>query len=619
MCGICGLYGDQEEGTAIRMSQTMVHRGPDDSDHYSDGVVSLGHRRLSIVDLSERGRQPMSNEDETIWMVVNGEIYNHKDLRRTLESAGHIFRSSSDSETIIHSYEQYGMGFIHKLRGMFALALYDKKNRLLVLARDPIGKKPLYFYYDGRRLAFASEIKALFAAGVDKSINWRSLSGYLMYQYTVGRETMFQGVNKVLAGEIWTFDGYKLSNKRYWDLQNHNNQHEADYISRLRYTLDEAVKLRMDADVPVGSFLSGGIDSSAVTALAAEHCSGPLHTFSVGFDTFSELPWAKKASEHIGTEHHEIVVTPDMVADCIEKVAWHYDEPVGDAATLNNYFLSQEACKYVKVVVAGEGGDELFGGYQHYRIGSLVRPLYSLPLWARDCGEGLLRLVPHNHLGSKLSRWRHMAMFLLQPSFREAHDYMTQTMNVEETLELSGLGGAAGMILAPHINDRLNQAMAWDCKNLLPEKFLMKADKATMANSVEERLPLLDKEVMELAFTIPSSWKIRNGQEKYVLRRAVANLLPNDLLNRKKQGFGTPVGHWLRHPRIKSMVLDRLNDGELAKGLFRAQPLSRLLKTLDVPEPSGLSSHFTDGAIWTIFALQLWHDTFFEDKTKCAA
>jgi asparagine synthase (glutamine-hydrolysing) len=586
MCGICGVWGEQRDTTVFDMAQTLVHRGPDDSGHYFDGKVSLGHRRLSIVDLSERGRQPMSNEDNSIWLVVNGEIYNHKELRNTLSN--HTFRSNSDSETIIHAYEQYGMQFLNKLRGMFALALYDKPKELLILARDPIGKKPLYVYHDSKRLAFASEIKALL---VDKSINMEALCGYLMYQYTVGRQTMFNGINKVLAGEVWTFDG-KLKIERYWDLQIGES---SSYVRRLRDTLDESVKLRMDADVPVGSFLSGGIDSTAVTAMAAQYCP-KMHTFSVGFDTFSELPWARKASDYIGTEHHEIIVTPDMVADNLDKVAWHYDEPVGDAATFNNFFLAKEARKYVKVVIAGEGGDELFGGYQHYRIGRYIRPVYLIPFLLRFAFSPWLKLIPR-----KLD---HMETVFMQPTFRDAHDYMTQTMNEEEVFELTGLSSYPKMI-----ESLVETPMAWDCKNLLPEKFLMKADKATMANSVEERLPLLDKNVIELAFSIPNDWKV----DKYVLRRAVDHLLPKDLVERKKQGFGTPIGHWLRYPRIKSRVIERLNDGQLSKTLFRAEHLARLLKSLDEPS-KGLQSHFNDGALWTIFMLQTWHDVFFERK-----
>jgi len=609
MCGICGIYGVEDKALIERMVSVLRHRGPDDAGIFTDSGISLGHARLSIIDLSERGRQPMSNENGDIRLSVNGEIYNFIALRTELEKHGHRFSSNSDSETIIHSYEEYGLDFVNKLRGMFALALYDKVNKRLVLARDPIGKKPLYYFYDDGTLIFASEIKAILEAGVKKEVDEVALHAYLAFGHTLGEKTLFKGVKRVLPGHMLVVESGKLAVRKYWDISENIESGSEDYfVGKLRKLLEESTALRMIADVPVGAFLSGGIDSAAIVALARPHVKEEYHTFSLGFETFSELEYASIVSRHLDTTHHELTVSADMVARDLPRIAWYYDEPLGDAAIINNYYLSREARKYVKVVLAGEGGDELFGGYPEYKRSLQFSSLFALPQFTRTIAGNLLNLVPGKGdiytLGDYINR---MGSFFSQSTFERAHLYSRRQMSDAEIGRMSNLNALDIQSLAITTNkmsNPLNKMLALDCKNLLPEKFLMKADKGTMANSVEERLPLLDKEIIEFAFSVPPGLKIKNGQEKYVLRKAVADLLPPKIVNRKKQGFGTPVGAWMSGS-MKEMVYRQLDSGKLVKEFFKPDRIRALLDGFD-KRPTHRAH-----AIWTLFALELWHEVQF--------
>lgn len=613
MCGICGIYGIKDEALVKRMVSSLRHRGPDDSGIYTDDNISLGHARLSVIDLTERGRQPMSNEDGNIWLSVNGEIYNFMKLRAELEKKGHRFYSKADSEVIVHAYEEHGLDFVNKLRGMFALALYDKRQNRLILARDPIGKKPLYYHFDGKLLIFASEIKAILEAGVNREIDEVALYAYLAYQYSLGERTLFKDIKKLPAGNVLILEPAKLSIRRYWDIEENIGQASDNYfIEKLRALLEESVKLRMVADVPVGAFLSGGIDSAAVVALARQYAEDEFHTFSVGFETFSELEYAKIVSQHLNTVHHELLITADMVVQDLPKIAWHYDEPVGDAATINNYYLSREARKYVKVVVAGEGGDELFAGYANYKTNLRYFNLFRLPPQMRKAAKAVLNLTPgKGNIHTAGDRIHRLASFLCQPTFQSAHLYTTTVMSDAEInyltklccLEIDNLAITPSQIMEP-----LNKMLALDCKNLLPEKFLMKADKATMANSVEERLPLLDKQIIEFAFCMPPRLKISHGQEKYILRKAVYDLLPPEIVNRPKVGFGTPLVYWMRQRPLKEMVIDRLSNGELINNYFKKAVINEIINNL---EQGNIDRAYKANVVWTIFALELWYDTYF--------
>jgi asparagine synthase (glutamine-hydrolysing) len=606
MCGICGIYGLENKELVKKMCQTLVHRGPDDQGIYTDSYISLGHRRLSIIDL-ETGHQPIHNEDETVWVILNGEIYNFNELREDLDDK-HDFYTNSDTEVLVHLYEEYGERLVEKLNGMFAFAIWDSIKKKLILARDPIGKKPLYYYWDGEKLIFASEIKAILEAGVKKEIDLDALCAYLAYGYTIGEKTLFNGIKKLLGGHLLTLGNGNQEIKRYWDIKERIvNETEENIIKRLRMLLEKSAEYRMIADVPIGAFLSGGIDSSAIVALTKPLVDYEFHTFSLGFETFSELRYAKIVSDYLNTEHHEIVIDGTIVAHELNKIAWHYDEPLGDAAIINNYFLSKEARKYVKVVIAGEAGDEIFAGYPNYQTNLRYYNLFRV-LFLNKMIEKIISLSP---IKGDIYRNR-IEKFLTtfaQPNFERAHLYSTRGLNNDEInflteFDLDNIDRFA--VYSNNIKNPLNKMLALDCKNLLPEKFLMKADKATMANSVEERLPLMDKNIVDFAFAIPPNLKIKDGQEKYILRMAVKDLLPGEIVKRKKQGFSTPVDNWISKGDLKDTVIQKLSDNELIKRYFKEDKINMMIQNLNYGN--------TDKArtIWTVFALGLWYDVYFE-------
>jgi asparagine synthase (glutamine-hydrolysing) len=612
MCGICGIYGAEDKSLLLKMLSTLKHRGPDGQGVFCDSHISLGHSRLSIIDLSSKGKQPMSNEEGDIWVSVNGEIYNFKTLRAQLQQLGHEFCSDSDSEVVVHAYEEYGTRFLQRLRGMFALAIYDGKTGTMLLARDRLGKKPLYYAIDGGRLIFASEIKAILEAGIAKKINFHALCAYLTFQYSLGLQTLFDGIKKVEAGTFLLCTGGTITSERYWDLYETTptTAREDEIADVLRAMLEESVKLRMIADVPIGAFLSGGIDSSAVVALARPYFSNSdFHTFSLGFETFSELGYARLVSDYLDTIHHEIIISPEDVARDIDRVAWYYDEPLGDAAIINNYYLSEEAKKHVKVVVAGEGGDEIFAGYPEYERGINLYRFYRLPRVFRGIMHPLSRLIPGR--GDICSRsnpiYRKMCV-LGQRNFESAYFQIATDMNSAEKESLMRAtcpDPVVSAISGPEMKDPLNKMLALDCKNLLPEKFLMKADKGTMANSIEERLPLLDQEIVQYAFSIPSSLKLKHGNEKYILKKAVQDLLPRTTIDRKKMGFGTPMGAWMSG-ELRERVINSLEEGPLIRRLFRPDKLHKLVQKFKG------NPQFRVSTIWIIFALELWHEVFFD-------
>ncbi len=615
MCGICGIFGQGDKSVIPAMMAAIEHRGSDDHGSFADDACGLGHQRLAILDLSERGRQPVSNENGTVWTVVNGEIYNYRSLRLVLTSKGHLFRSDSDSEVVVHAYEEYGDDFLDKLRGMFALAVYDQNKRRLMLARDPMGKKPLYYAqrHDGS-LLFASEVKGVLAGGAPCRINYNAISSWLRYQYTAGEQTLFLGVKKLLAGHRLIATENSTSVSRYWGIREGNND-DPYPVRRLQELLDESVHLRLQADVPVGSFLSGGIDSSAITALYRRHYSGKLHTFTATFKEHSEAKYARAVSQHLGTEYHEIEITPSMVARDLAKVTWHHDEPLGDAAVLNNYYLAQEAKKYVTVVLAGEGGDEVFGGYPWHGYTKRIHWLNRLPAVVKDVSREILRGLEVGDVTSRLYPMGRLALLACQNSLDDALLYPTTATSELTTDWLLSYGNAFDPepVHPDGVSDPYNRMLALDCLNLLPEKFLMKADKATMAFAVEERLPLLDKEVVQYAFTLPPKLK----RNKYILRKAVEDLLPRDIVWRPKMGFGTPLATWLSDSRLKELAKDRLNNGALLKSICRKEPLEKIAGLLDGKvKPSSRVALSPVNMIWTLLALQVWHDVWFGDREE---
>lgn len=613
MCGICGVVGLEDKKIIKKMCKSLIHRGPDDEGYHLDEKISLGHRRLSIIDL-EKGQQPVYNENGTICVIFNGEIYNYKELRQKLEIK-HDFYTASDTEVLVHLYEEYGPDFVKKLNGMFAFAIWDSINNMLMLSRDPIGKKPLYYHHDIKsgNFIFASEIKAIFKAGVKKTVDIGVLPSFMAYSYVLGDKTMFKGINKLLAGNILIYKEGNIHKYKYWDIEEKftvNTEHSI--IKNVRVLLEKSAKYRMIADVPIGAFLSGGIDSSAVTALSKKNVDYDFHTFSVGFEHFSELEHARNVSDFLDTIHHEIIITPEMVANNIDKVAWQYDEPLGDAAIVNNYFLSKKANEYLKVVIAGEGGDEVFGGYENYKINLKLHNMFNTPILNKVLRFFFSNLpksgnIYQNRINNSLSNYI--------PRFTDGIEYShlnsTRTIRNPELkwLTLLKINNIEKLAICPKgVMDPLNKMLALDCKNLLPEKYLMKADKATMANSIEERNPLLDKNIIEYMFTISSSLKIHENVEKYVLRMAVKDLLPKEILKRKKQVFGTPTGEWMISEPLKSIILTKFEESFILNKVMRKDKIDKISEELNKGNIK------RGGVIWNIFALALWYDIYFENS-----
>ncbi len=618
MCGICGFYGFEDENAIKRMVKSLSHRGPDASGTYTDGNISFGHTRLSIIDTSDKGKQPMSNENGTVWITYNGETYNFMDLKKNLKRR-HDFYSNTDTEVLIHAYEDFGIDFVKKLRGMFAFAMYDSVKKKLILARDPIGKKPLYYYWDGNKFIFASEIKAILEAGIKREIDIQGLCAYLTHQYTIGRNTMFLGIRKVLGGEVLTLDinSKKLKVDKYFDIKEDIvDAPEEFFVQKLRALLEESAQLRTIADTPVGAFLSGGIDSTSVVALTKPKIDYDLHTFSMGFveGKISELEYAKMAAEHIGTVHHEVKIGARDVIKELEKIAWHYDEPIGEAAVIANYFLAKEARKYVKVVVAGEAGDELFGGYRHYKIWKTY-PWFSLPPIFRSKLKNIVSSYLKKECFFKNKFPYYVIPYYLnvlsQKDLYHASLDLTKAAMADEELKWftsERMSFDKDLIVFPvDMKDPLNKMLALDCKNMLPEKYLMKADKATMANAVEERLPLMDKDVVEFSFKIPPKFKIKNGDGKHILKMAVKDLVPEKIIKRKKTGFGVPYTHWVKD-EMRELVEQKLDEGELINKLFEKEKVKMLIENSQRNE----WCRNTD-LVWNLFALELWYEQFFHD------
>lgn len=611
LCGICGVYGIEDKSLIKRMLKITKHRGPDDCGVYLNTKIALGHNRLSIIDLSKNASQPMSNENEDIWLVANGEIYNFRDLRSKLEKKGHQFHSKSDSEVIIHAYEEYGIYFVNYLRGMFSIAIYDEKQDILILVRDPIGKKPLYYYYNEDILLFASEIKAILEAEIPKKMDENGLLSYLSYSYVPGKKTLFCDINKILPGEMIIYDGTKIKIRKYWDLKENLMANDENYFKKkLRGLLEESIKIRMIADVPIGAFLSGGIDSSAMVALARPHVDN-FHTYSLGFENFSELAYAEMVSNHLNTTHHEIIINEDMVLKDLEKIAWHYDEPMGDAAIINNYYLAQEASKKVKVVLAGEGGDELFGGYEYFKR-NMNNKFNNIPNQFKHLLKKSIGIIPKGDVTSVSNNlYRLIDSYMCQPNIEKTHIQTTRIMhNYEIDYLLSKkMVFSNDIVRSSHeMKEPLNKMLSLDCKNLLPERFLMKADKATMANSLEERVPLLDKNVIEFAFKIPPNFKIFKHNEKYILRQAVKDFLPSEIIERKKQGFGTPIGSWLY--ALKDSCSETLTSGELVNTILDKNIINKYLNNLN---KGNINIRFSK-ILWSILALEIWYQIYISEN-----
>ena len=566
MCGICGIFepGRQSAincGTLKAMTDAMVHRGPDDEGHYSAPGVGLGFRRLSIIDL-EGGHQPLSNEDGTVWIAFNGEIYNFEELNRRYLSTGHTFKTRSDTETIVHLYEELGEACFAELRGMFGIALWDGRRQKLLLARDRLGKKPLFYSWDGRRLLFASEIKSLWpAGGLSKEIDAEALSDFFSYQYVPAPKTIYRSVRKLRPAHYLVVEGSAIRETPYWDIR-------FDCTSQLSEDewcdcfLDEyrsAVKSRLVSDVPLGAFLSGGVDSSSVVALMNEF-QPPVTTCSIGFseNSYDEAKDARAFAASLGANHFEQIVEPHAI-DLIPKLAWHYDEPFADSSAVPTYYVSQMARRHVTVALSGDGGDESFAGYRRYKLTHRENYVRShVPDWVR---KGVIRplgdVYPKLGWAPRVFRAKNTLQSLARtPIDGYFHSISCCPPRMKRDL-LSGdvwrqLGGYdSADVLREHYDraqtdDPLSRIQYVDIKTYLVDDILTKVDRASMANSLEVRCPLLDHKLMELIARMPSNLKLRNGQGKYIFKKALERVLPAPVLTRKKKGFAVPVAEWFR-------------------------------------------------------------------------
>lgn len=622
MCGIAGIVSLQ--GTAgaeaVRaMTARLVHRGPDADGLWSDGSCALGHRRLSIIDLSDAGRQPMSNDDESVWITFNGEIYNFRSLRADLQGLGHAFRTRTDTEVILRAYDQWGDGCIRRLRGMFAFALWDRPRRRLLLARDRVGKKPLFYAWVGDRFVFASELQALLALpDVPREVDWQAVDSYLSWGYVPAPHTAFKGIRKLLPGHSLDVDFSKdaplARETSYWHLEYSPKLalSESEAIEALRERLTEAVRLRMISDVPLGAFLSGGIDSSIVVGLMAGLSDRPVKTFSIGFKeaAFNELDHARRVAERWSTSHTECVVEPDALA-ILPGLVRHFGEPYADSSAIPTYYVSKITRERVTVALNGDGGDESFAGYDRYLANAVAERLRRIPLTTASA-RALGRLLPDSpHQKSTARRIHRFLEVAGEPMaarygrwlgyFAEAEKRRLYAGDLRATLSgprpddwLEGLFDDA-RLLHP-----VEAAMSVDVRSYLPYDLLVKVDITSMAHGLEARSPFLDHEVMELAASLPVSLKRRGRESKYLLKRAFADLLPAANVDRPKMGFGVPVGDWFRGPLRELLEDALLSEQARRRGIFA----STALRTLVADHIEGRAEH--SNRLWSLLMLELW-------------
>jgi asparagine synthase (glutamine-hydrolysing) len=620
VCGIAGIVvfdGSPPDSTTLRrMTDSLRHRGPDAEGCHLDTVgapsAAIGHRRLSIIDLSAAANQPISNEDGLVRGMVNGEIYNYRALRSEV-AARHQFRSAGDSEVVVHLYEDRGVDSIAALDGMFALAIWDGRTRQLILARDPLGKKPLYYWSDGRRFLFGSEIKALLAAGVEAALDETHLGEYLAYGYVPTPNTLFRGVKKLPPASYLVVGPNGVGTPRpYWNLRFPAKKDVRPMsldaaATEVREWLNEAVRKRLVADVPIGVLLSGGVDSSAIAASASRLASEPLRTFTIGFEGpafFDERAHARRVAEHLGTQHHEFLVRPDAAA-LVDRLLYHYDEPFGDSSALPTYIVAQEARRHVKVVLNGDGGDEVFAGYGQFRAALLAD---RIPDVLRPSLGWLAGLFPP--WGSQRGMVRVGRRFLMKAA-RPLDERIFSWSNYADIPAIERLAG-------PRVADRdqilgsyrtaleecadatlLSQLLSVSVRTFLLDDLLPKMDRMTMAHGLEARSPLLDRDLVSRVAALPDDVKRKGGQSKRVLKRAVEPWLPHGALDRPKHGFGVPIGAWFRTD-LREMAESTLLDNPRLGALLPRKNIAELLRE----HGSGKSDRGSQ--LWLLLTLELW-------------
>ncbi len=628
MCGICGkLYlgtdnRPVDRASIKRMMASMNHRGPDEEGVYISGSVGLGHKRLRIIDLAS-GAQPMANEDRSVWVAFNGEIYNYKKLQAFLVGKGHVLRTRSDTEVIVHLYEEFGEDCISKLDGMFSFALWDENKHLLLLARDRVGIKPLYYSLTREALVFGSEVKAILADGtVPAEVDFGAIDTFLGFQYSPGEQTLFRGIKKLLPGHYLTVQKGGVKSSRYWDMHFSGSRQDrtiGENVAELHELLRQTVSGHMISDVPVGVLLSGGLDSTAVLSYAAEAISGSLSTFTIGFDGErfpDERPHARLAAARFGTRHYEATISSSEFANCLPKYVYHMEEPVCEPPAIALYYLTKLAREHVTVLLSGEGGDEAFAGYKNYRnlsrleslkecLGIFTNPLSHVcqTLGTITGSERLLRSAPllttplekyyYSRTSSPFECFNRIRLELYTAQF----SHTVRPAGGEEVLE--------HLFETVRSCNTLEKLLYIDTKTWLPDDLLLKADKVTMANSIELRVPLLDHHVLEFAASLPTAHKLHGGESKYVLKKALAGRVPNEILCRQKAGFPVPYETWLRQD-LRNFAWDILTDPRtVQRGYFKREVVESLL--LRNSRRLNYSKE-----IFSLLVLELWHRTFID-------
>ncbi|MCD4685782.1 MAG: asparagine synthase (glutamine-hydrolyzing) [Anaerolineae bacterium] len=608
------------------MNATLIHRGPDQGREIINGACGLANRRLAILDLSPSGALPMQNAAKTISMAYNGEVYNFPDLRRTLKAGGYTFRSTSDAEAVIALYERHGLDFLDHLRGMFALALWDAPNRTLVLARDRMGQKPLYYYQDAQRLIFASEIKALLRHPDVPRQPARHLTPLLLaYGYVPTPQTFFDGIHMLPPGHVLIVRDSKITVRPYWTpppfTGTDSHAQAADYLDELRTLLEEAVQLRLLSDVPLGAFLSGGLDSSLIVAYMARHMTEPVKTFAIGFagePSYDETFHARRVAEHLGTEHREFIVEPDAIA-LLPFLVWQHDQPFADSSAIPTFLVSKHTREHVTVALTGDGGDELFAGYERFHAATLAARYRKLPGLVRGGIEAVVGRLPEatSYRGLAQRARRFVSGAALPPA--EAYFFWLRLFDDDLIAALFDGTPAptptthfTGLFAPNDPRDFTAQLLDVNLTTYLPDDLLIKADRSSMAPSLEARAPFLDHKLVEFAARIPSNLKLRGGVTKHILKEAAAGLLPDHIIHRKKHGFGVPVGRWFREDLrdyTREILLDPVT---LERGYFRASALRQLLDE----HTNGQRNH--GQRIWTLLTFEWWFRLFIDPPTPTA-
>ncbi len=627
MCGIAGFISKEKNAPKIeremlldQMCKVITHRGPDEQGATVEGRAALGMRRLSIIDL-KCGQQPIYTADGNLIIVFNGEIYNYRELKAELESLGHKFKTNSDTETILYAYKQFGAACLEKLRGMFAFAIWNKEDESLFIARDRVGKKPLFYTVTEKgNFVFGSELKVLLTHGeIKKEIDFAALDSYLTFGYVPEEFCIFKNVQKLAPGNYLVFKNGKVETRSFWDfkyVKNTTVKSETEYVETLRELIKESVKVRLISEVPLGAFLSGGVDSSTIVGMMAQLSDQPVKTFSIGFneDSFNELKYARIAAEHFKTDHHEFVVTPDLV-ETIDELVWHFDEPFADPSALPTFMVSKMARQFVTVVLSGDGGDELFAGYTRYVRDKKKSGFDKLPrVFRENLLKPLSEQMPHGARGKN---------YLYNSSLDAVDRYIDDVSHFNSMRRKSlyskdflqnlngdfGKGGEVFRRLTENVSssNAVDRLLYLDSKTYLPGDILTKVDRMSMATSLEARVPLLDHKLIDFVTGIPSELKLKGLETKYIFRKAVRGLVPDAILDRPKQGFGVPINEWI-NAQLKNRIRETLGSKQsVERGYFDA----KYIKTLLDEHAQNRRDH--SYALWILFMFELWHQKYLDD------